>query len=458
MNSDSPFQFIDLDAEQHGAALLHDVLGNEKPWYPVMGCRPVSSGCEHCVGLKLHNNWLRQNGRPTTSTLQPPTLQQPEIGRVRAFAREDHVVVAPGSDLFDEAISDEQLDYIILAIASRPDVLFYWFTKHAERQRDYLLALSTYPNTPGSRPRPKWPLANVRIGVSVEDNDTYRQRAPYLFETPASFRIVRFEPVLGPIDIEKIELWSGDVLWPLRGIVQAYGGTRDGGERFWLPLDEPLTHTPKPDLIIIGGERGEKARPPHPMWIRNIEKAARTWDVPVFFRGWGSLRPVVKPDLENDQTLVIVSIDGYHRGKGLGGATNFLATQAGLGGDVYFTRPSSDADRSLFHYPVVKLDARPQWAPPSQKQRITDISPAARDLARLHARERYRLLQQEQAQAELPAELPLAEEPTKAEKGQRLRDIFSTPISELPVRKLLTTPISELSGTFRAFKNEDGSR
>src|SRR3546814_10140262 len=95
------------------------------------------------------------------------------------------------------------------------------------------------------------------------------------------------------------------------------------------------------------------------MWIRNIEKAARTWNIPVFFRGWGSLRPVVKPDLENDQTLVIVSIDGYHRGKGLGGATNFLATQAGLGGDVYFTRPSTDADPSLFYYPVVKLDARP---------------------------------------------------------------------------------------------------
>src|SRR3546814_2379824 len=82
-----------------------------------MGCRPVSSGCDHCVGLQLHNDWLRANGRPTTSSLQPPALQQPEISRVRTFAREDHVVVAPGSDLFDEAISDEQLDYIILTIA-----------------------------------------------------------------------------------------------------------------------------------------------------------------------------------------------------------------------------------------------------------------------------------------------------------------------------------------------------
>src|SRR3546814_5337087 len=126
------------------------------------------------------------------------------------------------------------------------------------------------------------------------------------------------------------------------------------------------------------------------MWIRNSGKAARTWNIPVFFRGGGSLRPVVKPDLENDQTLVIVSIDGYHRGKGLGGATNFLATQAGLGGNVYFTRPSTDADPSLFYYPVVKLDARPAWSAPSQQQRITDISDSAPDPARLHARERYR--------------------------------------------------------------------
>src|SRR3546814_6748063 len=92
MSSESSFQFIDLDAVQRTAALRYEVLGDEKPWYPVMGCRPVSSGCDHCVGLQLHNDWLRANGRPTTSSLQPPALQQPEISRVRTFAREDHVV------------------------------------------------------------------------------------------------------------------------------------------------------------------------------------------------------------------------------------------------------------------------------------------------------------------------------------------------------------------------------
>src|SRR3546814_11737655 len=117
------------------------------------------------------------------------------------------------------------------------------------------------------------------------------------------------------------------------------------------------------------------------MWIRNIEKAARTWNIPVFFRGWGSLRPVVKPDLENDQTLVIVSIDGYHRGKGLGGATHFLATQAGLGGYVYFTRPSTDAHPSVCYYPVGNPTPPPPWLAHSQKKCITAIYYSARDHA-----------------------------------------------------------------------------
>lgn len=440
MNSETPFNFIDLDAGQRTVALRYEVLGGEKPWYPIMGCRKVSSGCERCVGVQLQNDWLSRNGRPPSAELMAPQVVQSEFARVKTFAREDHIVVAPGSDLFDEAISDEQLDRIILAIESRPDVLFYWFSKHAERQRDYLLALASYPHAPGDRVRPHWPLANVRIGVSVEDGATYRARAPYLFETPAMFRILRFEPVLGPIDIEKIELWSGDILWPLRGIVQAYGGTKQDGERFWLPLDEPLTHTPKPDLVVIGGERGKGARPPHPMWIRHIEKAARTWGVPVFFRGWGSLRPTIKPDLENDPTLVIVSLDGYHRGKGMGGATNFLATQTGLGGDVYFTRPASEADPTLFHYPGGKLDARPEWYAPTQKQRITDVSAAARDLARLHARERYRLLQE----SRMKEEVAVVAAPPKPAMGERLRTILNTPISELPVRDILNTPIGEL--------------
>ncbi|NKF24135.1 DUF5131 family protein [Solimonas marina] len=430
MSEEVSFRFIDLDAERRRSALLHEVLGGEKPWFPLMGCRPVSAGCEHCVGLKLQNDWLARNGRPASPTLLPPWVQTSELARVSGFSREDHVVVAPGSDLFDEGVSDDQRDQIIHAIESRPDVLFYWFTKHADRQRDYLLALAAYPHAPGEPLRPRWPLQNVRIGVSVEDAASYRERAPYLFETPAVFRILRFEPLLEPIDVEKIELWSGDLLWPLRGIVQAYGGTDADGERFWLPIDEPLTYTPRPDLIVIGGERAAVARPPHPMWIRQIEKIAKAWAVPVFFRGWGSLHPVLKPDRERDASLVIVSVDGLRRGKGLGSATNFLATQSGIGGDVCFTRPASDLDPALTQYPGGKLDARPEWFAPSQKQRITDVSSAARDLAKLHARERYRLLQSERMKQEQAS----VDDTQKVALGQRLREILTTPISELPER------------------------
>src|SRR3546814_12414467 len=107
--------------------------------------------------------------------------------RVRTFAREDHVVVAPGSDLFDEAISDEQLDYIILTIASRPDVLFYWFTNHAQRPRHYLLALPSYPHTPASPPRPTFPLATLPFGSPFHAHNPFPSPPPYLFLTPPIF-------------------------------------------------------------------------------------------------------------------------------------------------------------------------------------------------------------------------------------------------------------------------------
>ncbi|MGH8445942.1 MAG: DUF5131 family protein [Solimonas sp.] len=429
MSDADVFKFVDLEASARAESKLFDVLGNEQAWYPILGCRPVSVGCEHCTGLKLQNAWLTRNGRETHTKLQAPIELAQEYERIKHFARDAQVVVAPGSDLFDEAVSDATRDHIIRSIASRPDVLFYWFTKHADRQRDYLLALSAFKATPGTAPRPVWPLPNVRIGVSIEDDDTYRQRAPFLFETPAMFRILRFEPLLGPVNIEKIELWSGDILWPLRGIVQAYGGMREGGERFWLPIDEPLTGVPTPDLIIIGGERGDGARPPHPLWIRHIEKAARTWGVPLFFRGWGSYAPTLKPDRESDRSLIIVSIDGYRRGRGAGSATNFLATQSGLGRDIHFTRPASDGDPALYQYPGSTMNDRPEWHAPLVRQRITDVSESARDLQRLHARERYQLLQQKRWEEESAR---VVASPTRLSMGQRVRDILTTPLSELP--------------------------
>src|SRR5690606_6983729 len=53
-----------------------------------------------------------------------------------------------------------------------------------------------------------WPLPNVWLGVSVEDQATADERIPLLLETPAAIRWVSYEPALGPVDFR--EHLSGD--------------------------------------------------------------------------------------------------------------------------------------------------------------------------------------------------------------------------------------------------------
>lgn len=46
-----------------------------------------------------------------------------------------------------------------------------------------------------------WPLPNVWLGVSVEDQRTASVRIPLLLQTPAAVRFLSIEPLLGPVDL-----------------------------------------------------------------------------------------------------------------------------------------------------------------------------------------------------------------------------------------------------------------
>ena len=47
----------------------------------------------------------------------------------------------------------------------------------------------------------QWPLPNVHLGVSAENQEWADKRIPYLLQTPAAKRFVSLEPLLGPIDL-----------------------------------------------------------------------------------------------------------------------------------------------------------------------------------------------------------------------------------------------------------------
>ena len=112
----------------------------------------------------------------------------------------------------------------------------------------------------------RWPLANVWLGVSVEDQATADERIPLLLQTPAAVRFISAEPLLGPVDLSHF--------LPLAN----YGGGS-------------CCHPSTLDWVIVGGESGPGARPMNAEWAQSIRDQCRAAKVPFFFKQWGEYLP-----------------------------------------------------------------------------------------------------------------------------------------------------------------------
>ena len=104
--------------------------------------------------------------------------------------------------------------------------------------------------------RVPWPLPNLWLGVSVEDQTTLN-RLNHLCETPAALRFASCEPLLEDL---------GD-LTP------------------WL---QPVLNAAGLDWIICGGESGPRARPCHLEWLQDIVEQCEAYHVPVWMKQLGS--------------------------------------------------------------------------------------------------------------------------------------------------------------------------
>lgn len=119
-----------------------------------------------------------------------------------------------------------------------------------------------------------WPLPNVWLGVTAEDQTRADERIPDLLATPAALRAVSVEPMLGPINLNSIDLPGGDEeVLPLG----AKHLDRDDYDGF-----------AKLDWVIVGGESGPNARPMQVGLARSIVAQCRDARVPCFVKQLGS--------------------------------------------------------------------------------------------------------------------------------------------------------------------------
>jgi protein gp37 len=134
----------------------------------------------------------------------------------------------------------------------------------------------------------QWPLPNVWLGTSVEDQSAADGRIPRLLRTPAAVRFISAEPLLGPVDLAP---------WLAQGPV--VGARAEVTTRTLRALQEVARAAhrymghPKLDWVIAGGESGPGARPMHPAWPRALRDACLVAGVPFFFKQWGEYAPTL---------------------------------------------------------------------------------------------------------------------------------------------------------------------
>jgi protein gp37 len=217
------------------------------------------------------------------------------------------VFVNSMSDLFHEDITDDQIAAVFGIMAACPRHTFQVLTKRPRRMREWFLWLAqdSWPEGPchdyfssavasemndGSDSdrdlifwnirnrldRFSWPLPNVWLGVSTEDQETADERIPHLLQTPAAVRFVSAEPLLGHIDFR--QAW-------VRDLDGTHWKDTPATDRETI-LRERSRHGIS--WVIVGGESGPGARGFDVRWGRSIVEQCREAGVAVFFKQVGA--------------------------------------------------------------------------------------------------------------------------------------------------------------------------
>jgi protein gp37 len=252
-------------------------------WNPVRGCTRISAGCGGpnrqggCYAEKIAARFSGP-GQPFDGFAERTTQGGRWTGKMALvddmltlplrWKKPRRIFVNSMSDLFHENLPDEAIDKVFTVMALAPQHTFQVLTKRAARMREWF---GSSPVTRISKVNGghvfQWPLRNVWLGVSTEDQATADERIPHLYHTPAAKRFISAEPLLGPIDL--MEVIPNPIIWnPVHGIERSL------------------------DWVIAGGESGPRARPAHPDWLRTLRDQCASAVVPFFFKQWGEWGPV----------------------------------------------------------------------------------------------------------------------------------------------------------------------
>lgn len=243
-------------------------------WNPTIGCSPISTGCGNCNAIQLAHaiannfgnaDYARATERSSggLSWTGATTVYEKALYKPLRWAKPRVAIVGSISDLFHEGLAENDVATVFAVMALTPRHTYLISTKRAHRMAG-LLTSNTFRSQvetlmkrisgDASTALMSWPLQNLWIGTSVENVATAKTRIRFLFDSPGVVRFVSLEPLLELVDLQKI-------LRP-----------------------EQLQIL---DWVVVGGEKGYRARPMHPDWARAIRDVCAQYAIPFFFRQIG---------------------------------------------------------------------------------------------------------------------------------------------------------------------------
>lgn len=227
------------------------------------GCTRVSPGCEHCYaetfakrtglvwGPRAERRFFGENHWNEPLKWNRKAEEAGERHRVfcasMADVFEDRPELAPWRErLWDLILKTPSLDWLLLT--KRPE--------NAVRMTPQEWAAG-------------WP-ANIWAMTTAEDQVRANARIPHLLRIPAVIHGLSCEPLLGPVDLQGVEMPDGDSL-----------GTSlfNHGEGWGI------------DWVIAGGESGHGARQMRPEWVRDLRDQCCTAGIAFHFKQWGEYDP-----------------------------------------------------------------------------------------------------------------------------------------------------------------------
>lgn len=236
-------------------------------WCWVRGCTPHSSGCRECYARRMAARFSDgpANGKRAlwghTFATRTKDNRGKWTGKVALipeklelplrWKKPRRIFVNSTSDTFHPLVSFDDITRGFSVMAQCSQHAFLALTKRAGRMREWFEWMRKMNNegqyVGAGLVGAEWPLPNVWLGVTTENQNRADERVPELLRCPAAVRFLSIEPMLGPVDLH--QLHCSFVGW-----------------------------------VICGCESGPNARLMDLDWVRSIRDQCVEAGVPFFFK------------------------------------------------------------------------------------------------------------------------------------------------------------------------------